>query len=85
MPGVEEKERYNEPHDVSRRQRDDKGEEERIVDEVSDCEFLVLGVDLNRADGDEDGSEDQIKHYTDPEIYHGHIEPIRALRPVPQC
>lgn len=85
MPGVEEQERYNEPHDVRRRQRDDQGEEERIVDEVCDCEFLVLGVDLNRADGDEDGSEDQIEHDTDPEIYHGHVEPVRALGPISQC
>ncbi len=85
MPGVEEEERYDEPHDVRRRQRDDKGEEERIVKEVCECEFPVLGVDLNRADGNEDGSKDQIKHDTDPKIHHGHVKPVGALGPVSQC
>lgn len=55
------------------------------MDEVCDREFLVLSVDLDRADSDEDRSEDEIKHDTDPEIYHGHVEPVGALGPVPQC
>ena len=45
---------------------------------------MISGFNLDGANGDEDGCEDQIYHDTDPEIYHGHVKFIRALRSIPQ-
>ena len=58
MPWVEKEERYHKPKHIGGEERDDKGEEELVFEEVGYLEAIVLGFDLDGADGDVNGGED---------------------------
>ena len=41
-------------------------------------------LDLDGSDSDENRSEDEIQHNSDPKIYHCHVEFVGALRAIAQ-
>lgn len=55
-----------------------------VFEQVSNGELIISGFDLDGSDGDINGCKDQIYHDTAPEIHHGHVEFVRALRSIPQ-
>ena len=85
MPGVEEKYGYNDPENVCREKGHDECKEELIRNNVRDLESILGCLNLDRSDGDENGSEDEIQHNADPEVYHCHVKSIGALWAIPQC
>lgn len=84
VPRIEEEERRQKPQDVRRAQRYDNGKELLVGEQVAERKTVVCDLFLDRLHRDEDRGETQIDHDEDPEVHHGHVELVRALRPVAQ-
>lgn len=60
MPGVEEKDGYDDPENIGRSERHDEYKKEMIRDNVRDLECMFGRLDLDGSDSDENRSEDEI-------------------------
>ena len=56
--------------------------EEGVREKLADGKPGLGGSDLDRSGGDVDGCEDEVDHDDAPEVHHGHIELVRALRSI---
>ena len=56
--------------------------EEGIGEELANRETGLSGSNLDRSGGDVDGCEDEVDHDDAPEVHHGHIKFVRALRSI---
>ena len=85
MPGVEEKDGYNDPENICREQRHNECKEELIRDDIRNLESIFGCLDLDGSDSDKNRSEDEIQHNADPEVYHCHVEFVGPLGAIAQC
>ena len=84
MPGVEEEDGDDDPENICRKERHDECKEKLIRVDVRDLESMFGCLDLDGSDSDENRSEDEIQHNSDPKIYHCHVEFVGALRAIAQ-
>ena len=82
MPWVEEEERHNKPEDVSGEEGDDQRKEYGISEKIDYVEAMSLNFGLDGLHRDENRCEHEVDHYKTPEVYHGHVELVRSLRPI---
>ena len=84
MPWVKEEDGDDDPENICRKERHDECEEKLIRVNVRDLESMFGCLDLDGPDSDENRSEDEIQHNSDPKIYHCHVEFVGALRAIAQ-